>query len=191
MYCKLIGIAPYRKLLTEGLQARHIQLNNCYPRLVATLNNSLTIGVDNGRIAHILQLGLATYAIYAYDVALVLDSACTKQQLPHIATWRGPQGRVYYCVVVATLTAPHRKAQVVAYLQQEAHTAPLNHPTLIARAEKFALAIGNEANGVSKEVFAQSSGTVKIPMQATQESLNAAVSAGIVMYLLKKDVFNQ
>ena len=57
--------------------------------------------------------------------------------------------------------------------------------------EKFALAIGNEANGVSKEVFAQSSGTVKIPMQATQESLNAAVSAGIVMYLLKKDVFNQ
>lgn len=57
--------------------------------------------------------------------------------------------------------------------------------------EKFALVIGNEANGVSKEVFAQASGTVKIPMQATQESLNAAVSAGIVMYLLKKDVFNQ
>ena len=56
--------------------------------------------------------------------------------------------------------------------------------------QSFALAIGNEANGVSEEVAAAATHTVKIPMQATQESLNAAVSAGIIMYVLNKDEFN-
>ncbi len=56
---------------------------------------------------------------------------------------------------------------------------------------KFALAIGNEANGISKATFDAANAVVKIPMEATQESLNAAVSAGILMYALKKDVFKQ
>lgn len=55
--------------------------------------------------------------------------------------------------------------------------------------KQFALVIGNEANGVSEETRQQAKHTVKIPMQATQESLNAAVSAGILMYLLKKGEF--
>ena len=55
--------------------------------------------------------------------------------------------------------------------------------------EKFVLAIGNEGNGISKEVFARATKRVKIPMQNTQESLNAAVSAGILMYALCKNQF--
>ena len=55
--------------------------------------------------------------------------------------------------------------------------------------EKFALVIGNEANGVSEVVRQSAAATVKIPMEQTQESLNAAVSAGILMYLLKKEAF--
>lgn len=53
-----------------------------------------------------------------------------------------------------------------------------------------ALAIGNEANGISKEVFSSATHTIRIPMRETQESLNAAVSAGILMYLLSKDEFS-
>ncbi len=52
---------------------------------------------------------------------------------------------------------------------------------------KFALAIGNEANGVSPIVRARAEYTTKIPMRETQESLNAAVSAGILMYLLRQN----
>ncbi|MDE5896487.1 MAG: RNA methyltransferase, partial [Clostridia bacterium] len=52
--------------------------------------------------------------------------------------------------------------------------------------EKFALCIGNEGNGLSEEVFAAAAQTVKIPMNERTESLNASVSAGILMYLLKK-----
>ena len=55
--------------------------------------------------------------------------------------------------------------------------------------DAFALVIGNEANGVSEEIFSKATHTVKIPMSTTQESLNAAVSAGIIMYLLNKDEF--
>ena len=57
--------------------------------------------------------------------------------------------------------------------------------------KRFALAIGNEANGISDMVQERATHTVKIPMQATQESLNAAISAGIIMYVLNKDEFQQ
>ena len=56
--------------------------------------------------------------------------------------------------------------------------------------KRFAIVIGNEGSGVSDEVRACAAHTVKIPMRETQESLNAAVSAGIMMYLLKKEEFS-
>ena len=50
---------------------------------------------------------------------------------------------------------------------------------------KFCLAIGNEGHGVSQEVKTAGKITVAIPMENGVESLNAAVSAGIIMYALK------
>lgn len=52
--------------------------------------------------------------------------------------------------------------------------------------EKFCLVIGNEANGVSAEIRSLCDNTVKIPMRESCESLNAGVSAGILMYELAK-----
>ena len=64
-------------------------------------------------------------------------------------------------------------------------------PILVADAppEKFALVIGNEGRGVSAEIRGLATDVIKIPMRETQESLNASVSAGILMYLLKKRDF--
>ena len=50
----------------------------------------------------------------------------------------------------------------------------------------FCLCIGNEGNGLSEEVRKAAKYTVSIPMGPHTESLNAAVSAGILMYELKK-----
>jgi TrmH family RNA methyltransferase len=50
---------------------------------------------------------------------------------------------------------------------------------------KFCLCIGNEGNGLSPEVKAKATCTISIPMEKTCESLNAGVSAGIAMYVLK------
>lgn len=44
------------------------------------------------------------------------------------------------------------------------------------------LAIGNEGNGISEEVDSICNGSVSIPMDSRVESLNASVSAGILMY---------
>lgn len=47
---------------------------------------------------------------------------------------------------------------------------------------KTVIVIGNEANGVSKEVMKLADEKVKIPMLGKTESLNAAVATGIVVY---------
>ncbi len=51
----------------------------------------------------------------------------------------------------------------------------------------FCLVVGNEANGVSEFMKNRATRTVKIPMQNQMESLNVAVSAGILMYALKNN----
>ena len=48
--------------------------------------------------------------------------------------------------------------------------------------EKNAIVIGNEANGVSKEVLELADERVKIPMLGRTESLNAGVATGIIVY---------
>jgi len=49
-----------------------------------------------------------------------------------------------------------------------------------------ALLIGNEGGGLSKELMAGADVNVKIPMEPTVDSLNAAVAAGILMYESKR-----
>ena len=53
--------------------------------------------------------------------------------------------------------------------------------------EKYALVIGNEGGGVSEKLEGLSSRTIALPMKSQMESLNAGVSASVIMYLLKKD----
>lgn len=52
--------------------------------------------------------------------------------------------------------------------------------------EKYCLVIGNEGHGISAETNARKIYTITIPMRESQESLNAGVSAGIAMYVLKR-----
>ena len=47
---------------------------------------------------------------------------------------------------------------------------------------KKVLVIGNEANGVSKEVLELADEKVKIPMPGKTESLNASVATAIILY---------
>lgn len=52
-------------------------------------------------------------------------------------------------------------------------------------AGNIALIIGNEGNGVSDQMSKMADKIISIPMKNDVESLNASVSAGILMYLLK------
>ena len=51
-------------------------------------------------------------------------------------------------------------------------------------AERFALIIGNEGNGVSEQVQQTATHRVRLPMRGGAESLNAAIAAAIMMYEL-------
>ena len=48
--------------------------------------------------------------------------------------------------------------------------------------KKSAIVIGNEGNGVSKEILDLADKKIKIPMPGKTESLNAAVATGIILY---------
>ena len=48
--------------------------------------------------------------------------------------------------------------------------------------ENIALIIGNEGNGICRELIEGSDLKIKIPMHGNIESLNASVAAGILMY---------
>lgn len=52
--------------------------------------------------------------------------------------------------------------------------------------EKFCLCIGNEGSGICGDIIKKADFKVRIPMSESCESLNAAVSAGIAMYVLKE-----
>ena len=54
----------------------------------------------------------------------------------------------------------------------------------VKKSPKMALVLGNEGNGISKEVFDVIEKNIYIPMDDT-ESLNVAVAGGIIMYSLK------
>ena len=57
--------------------------------------------------------------------------------------------------------------------------------------ETFCLAVGSEGSGLSEEVRGRARFTVRIPMDARTESLNAAVSAGILMYALRAGTYQR
>lgn len=52
--------------------------------------------------------------------------------------------------------------------------------------KSIGIVIGNEANGISSKVIKNLTGGVRIPMAGKLESLNAAVSAAILMYEIEK-----
>lgn len=52
--------------------------------------------------------------------------------------------------------------------------------------DSFALLVGNEGNGVNKELLANTAANLYIPIFGNSESLNVAVAAGILLYHLRK-----
>lgn len=58
--------------------------------------------------------------------------------------------------------------------------------TDITPEDSFALIVGNEGNGVGKDILASTTTNLYIPIFGKSESLNVAVATGILLYYLKK-----
>jgi TrmH family RNA methyltransferase len=67
-----------------------------------------------------------------------------------------------------------------------AHLAGENYYTGCSFQESTAFLIGNEGNGLSKEISEMADFYIKIPMEGKLESLNAAVAAALLIYEAKR-----
>lgn len=54
----------------------------------------------------------------------------------------------------------------------------------LPKLDKFAVIIGNEITGVSKEALELSDAVAEIPMMGSKESLNVSVAAGVALFVL-------
>lgn len=79
------------------------------------------------------------------------------------------------------------REELLSFINCPIYVADMNGEDVFSfKSDKtFCLVIGNEGHGISLEVRKKAKKTISIPMQNGIESLNAGVSAGILMYALK------
>ena len=155
----------------------------------------------------------AEVKIPAFEIAppknscLVLDGVSDPANVGAILRTAGASGyEEVYCIGTADPFSPKcvrasMSAVFYAKIMQATHEEALNAlkgvPVIAAdmggenvfgfqAPEKFALVIGNEGQGLTKTMRERADYTVAIPMGVHTESLNAAVSAGILMYQLRR-----
>ncbi len=84
-------------------------------------------------------------------------------------------------------TARASASELLSTIKLPVIVADMNGENLFTHKVKgdFCLVIGNEGHGVSEFIKSRADYTISIPMANGMESLNAAVSAGLLMYGLK------
>lgn len=121
---------------------------------------------------------IRTAAAAGYDGVLLAD--CADAYNPKAV--RASMGGIFKVKLFvggrAELLALNDKPIIVADMDGENAFIPKERGELC-------LVIGNEGRGVSEEIRRLANETVSIPMKNGMESLNAAVSAGVLMYALK------
>ncbi len=84
---------------------------------------------------------------------------------------------------LAEYIAGMKKEYFVVAIEQAPNSIDYkNLPELIKDKQKIAYVLGNEVDGVSQEILKLSGAVVEIPMQGEKESLNVAVTAGIILF---------
>ena len=85
-------------------------------------------------------------------------------------------------VYVDDLKAACRKMQDMGIRLFAAHLKAVHNYEQADYTGSTGFLIGNEANGLSREITALADGLIKIPMAGRVESLNAAIAASVLMF---------
>lgn len=100
---------------------------------------------------------------------------------------RATQGALFdidYCYEDLTIAIPKIKRQnILVYGTALNNSISINS---ITRPDKWALIMGNESRGISSDILEQSDYKIKIPISENIDSLNVAISAGIILYEFSK-----
>ncbi|WP_163398135.1 RNA methyltransferase [Flavobacterium fluviatile] len=81
-----------------------------------------------------------------------------------------------------------KKENVLTLAIEQVESAIFLQDFKVEKDQKYALVFGNEVYGVAQEAVAICDGCIEIPQLGTKHSLNIAVSAGIVVWDLFKQI---
>lgn len=114
--------------------------------------------------------------------AVILGEGCADPYNPKVV--RSTQGSLFHLPILkASLEEVMNKINIPIYGTALEGGVPYNQ---VEPTDEFALLVGNEGQGVSKELLAKTTKNLYIPIYGKSESLNVAIAAGILMYYLHK-----
>ena len=98
----------------------------------------------------------------------------------------GSVGWTYHEQAVTLVEALSRAGTQVQCLEQTVNSTPLTEFRVVPG--PLALVVGNEVRGVSQQVIDLAHGTIEIQQFGTKHSLNVAVSAGMAVYEVSRQL---
>lgn len=122
---------------------------------------------------------------------VVLSERCAELYSPKVV--RAMQGSQFHLHLfegdLAKWIDDFHQANVPVY-GTELNSQAADYRTVTA-SDNFALVMGNEGHGMSKDLLALTDKNLYIPMPGNAESLNVAISAGILMFALNHNLTNR
>jgi RNA methyltransferase, TrmH family len=114
--------------------------------------------------------------------AVILGEGCADPYNPKVV--RSTQGSLFHMPILKEpLEEFMNKINIPIYGTALEGGVPYQQ---VESSNEFALLVGNEGKGVSKELLSKTTKNLYIPIYGKSESLNVGIAAGILMYYLRK-----
>ena len=129
---------------------------------------------DPGNVGTILRTALA----FSYDVVIFSDGCCDPYNEKAVSS---SKGAIFSLPILQGNLDEFREGKTVIVSALDDRAVTIDE---LKKPETFILVLGNESNGVSKEILKSADIVTKIPIENI-DSLNVAVAAGILMNKLR------
>ncbi len=136
--------------------------------------------LDTYNVGSIFRLADAVAAEKIYLCEETLTPPNPRIKKASISTWKWVQWQYAPTALAAIAEVKSQKSKVkIICVEQDTRSKPFNK---VEYELPLAIVVGNESNGVSKEVLDMADIIVELPMFGVNKSLNVMVSLGIVLY---------
>lgn len=119
--------------------------------------------------------------------AVILGEGCADLYNPKVV--RSTQGSLFHMPVIkgnlSEIIDELKQSGIPVYGTALEGASPFEE---VEKSSRFALLVGNEGQGVSKELLEKTTKNLYIPIYGKSESLNVGIAAGILMYHLRKSI---
>ena len=162
------------------------------PQGIAAVCEQQTVGMKDIKLEKLLLLdrvqdpGNLGTMIRTADAAgmdaVILGEGCADPYNPKVV--RATQGSLFHLPIMKVSLAEFiSELEIPVYGTALEASVPFEQ---VDKADKFALLVGNEGQGVSKDLLEKTTKNLYIPIYGRSESLNVGIAAGILMYYLRK-----